>query len=110
MSIVASAPPGHDRGLRAARPPGSIVASAPPAEAVVTVEPHHSEELRMGATAMAPDQHERRFQSDIGDTCNHSDCIGTGCASFVCPCVCCADNCSRSRTRLELAGGAFTPR
>ena len=35
---------------------------------VVDVEPRTTaDELRMGATAMAPDQHEIRFQTDVGE-------------------------------------------
>ena len=68
-----------------------LAPTAPPAEAVVvTVEPRTTaDELRMGATAMAPDQHEIRFQTDVGECFNHSDYIGTGLASFCCPCHMC---------------------
>ena len=72
-----------------------LAPTAPPAEAVVvTVEPPSgrttAEELRMGATAMAPDRHERKFATDVCDSFSHSDYLGVGLASFCCPCHMCS--------------------
>ncbi len=72
-----------------------LAPTAPPAEAVVvTVEPPAgrttADELRMGATAMAPDRHERKFATDVCDSFSHSDYLGVGLASFCCPCHMCS--------------------
>jgi len=57
---------------------------------VINTAPQTTEQIAaMGANAFAPSNLEPTWSTDINDCFNHSDWIGSGLASWFCPCVLC---------------------